>query len=94
MPGHAFNFNGGDQLAKIGASWFVSYSYHLYINKSHENWQNVSTYPYRISVFNKTKNYHQYWLRKILEMDDKRLNTNKIGLDAAETKRLAKKLLK
>ena len=94
MPSHAFNFNGGDKLSKMGASRFVSYSFYLYNDKSHKNWQNVSTYQSRISVFNKTKNYHQYWLRKVLEMNDKRLNTNKIGLDAAETKRLAKKLLK
>jgi len=94
MSGHAFNFNGGDKLAKIGASWFVSYSFYLFINKSHNNWQNASTYLYRIRVFNKTKNYHQYWLRKILEMNDNRLNTNKIGLDATETKKMAKKLIK
>jgi len=93
MPGHAFNFNGGVELSRMAASWFVSYSYYLYKDKSHKNWQNVS-YQSRISVFNRTKNYHQFWLRKILEMDDNKLNTNKIGLDAAETKRLAKKLLK
>jgi len=94
MPSHAFNFNGGDKLAKIGASWFVSYSFFLYKDKSHKNWQNVSTYPYRIRVFNNTKDYHKYWLEQVLEMNDNKLNTNKIGLDAAETKRLAKKLLK
>jgi uncharacterized protein YutD len=74
MSGHCFNFKGGDKLSKMGASWFVSYSYYLYINKSHINWQNVSTCQLRIKVFNKTKNYHQYWLRKILEMNDNRLN--------------------
>lgn len=28
MKDHSFSFEGGDILRKIGASWFVSYSYY------------------------------------------------------------------
>jgi len=93
MARHCFNFDGGCDLTTMGAIWFVSYSFHVYINKSHMNWKNVTTCDSRISVFNNTKNYHKFWLQKILEMNDNRLNTNKIGLKAEKTKEMAKLLL-
>jgi len=93
MARHCFNFDGGCDLTTMGATWFVSYSFHVYINKSHINWKNVSTYNTRINVFNKTKNYHKFWLEQILEMNDKKLKTNKIKLNAKETKEMAKVLL-
>lgn len=93
MLSHTFNFEGGEFLSKMGASWFVSYLYYKKIDKTHTNWTLVGTST-RIPVFNKTGNYHDYWLRKILEMDDNKLNTNKIKLSAPEIKNMAKNLLK
>ena len=94
MAGHDFNFPGGKELRRMGATWFVSYSFFLYKDKSHTNWKNVSTQNLRISVFNRTKNYHTFWLQQVLVMNDRRLNTNAIGLNAKETKEMAKILLK
>jgi hypothetical protein len=34
MTGHDFNFEGGNFLARMGATWFVSYSYYCHIDKS------------------------------------------------------------
>jgi len=93
MARHCFNFDGGCDLTTMGANWFVSYSYYLYKDKSHINWKNISTYDTRISVFKRTKNFHKFWLQQILIMNDKRLNTNKIGLKAKETKEMARILL-
>jgi len=94
MNGHPFNFEGGLELSRIGASWFVSYLYHIIIDKSHLNWNRIATVDYRKSVFNKTEKYYKYWLGKVLEMDNKRLNTNKIGVKTEQTKEMARKLLK
>jgi hypothetical protein len=94
MPKHAFNFDGGEELSKIGATWFVSYSFYSYINKSHTNWRKVSTHNSRISVFDNTHKYHEFWLEQVLVMNDKKLNTNKISLKAKETKKMAEVLLR
>jgi hypothetical protein len=93
MAGNAFNFEGGEQLARMGASWFVSYSYYRYRNNAHMNWRNVSTHDYRIRMFNRTGGFHQCWLKRALEMNDNRLETNTIGLSGPDIKRMAKELL-
>jgi len=93
MARHTFKFDGGDDLTTMGASWFISYANYFYKDKSHMNWKNVSTYQLRINVFNRTKNYHQYWFRQILEMKDCNLNKNTIGLDAIKIKEIIKKLM-
>jgi hypothetical protein len=33
MARNAFNFEGGEELVTMGASWFVSYSYYCYRDK-------------------------------------------------------------
>jgi len=93
MANHIFDFDGGRELATMGASWFVSYSLYYYKDKSHLNWKNNTTYQTRINVFNRTKNYHQYWLIQILEMNDSNLNKNEIDLDAKEIKNISKELI-
>jgi len=93
MANHIFDFDGGRELTTMGASWFVSYSLYFYKDKSHLNWKNIPTYQTRINVFSRTKNYHQYWLMQILEMNDTNLNKNEIGLDAEEIKKIAKELI-
>jgi hypothetical protein len=93
MGDHAFNFDGGDQLSKMGATWFVSYAYHIHADTGHTNWQRSATHPGRISVFKRTGGFHRFWLERVLEMDDDRLNTNEIGLEAGRTKEMARELL-
>jgi len=94
MARHSYNFDGGDFLTTIGASWLVSYSYYRHIDNSHMNWENISTAELRINIFNRTENYHKYWLQQILTMNDSNLNKNKIGLNAIKIKEMAKELLK
>jgi len=89
---HNFNFDGGEHLTTMGATWFVSYSYHLQ-NKEHMNWKKVKTYNNRMNVFNRTNKYHKFWLQQVVSMDNDRLNTNKLGLDAEQVKQMAKTLL-
>jgi hypothetical protein len=93
MSGHAFNFEGGEKLATMGASWFVSYSYYCFRDKTHMNWREVSTYPSRVSVFNQTSSFHQFWLQQVLDMNDDRLETNEIGLTGFQIKQMASTLL-
>jgi hypothetical protein len=93
MAKNAFNFEGGEQLVRMGASWFVSYSYYRHRNNTHMNWQEVSTCDYRIRMFNRTASFHQFWLRRALEMNENRLKTNTIGLSGPDIKRMARELL-
>jgi len=93
MGSHDFNFEGGAYLRKICATWFVSYSYFFRKDKNHFNWKKIKTAKLRISVFNRTTEYHESWLKQIINMNDKLLNRNKINLDASVTKKLAKELL-
>jgi len=90
---HAFNFDGGDELNKMSATWFVSYLFYQRVDKSHRNWECISTRASRASVFGRTAHYHEDWLRKVLCMNDSKLNINAIGLKAAEIKGMAKKIL-
>ena len=93
MATHDFSFEGGDILSKMGASWFVSYAYYKYIDSSHDNWSRVLTTQSRISKFNTSKSYHKYWLNQVVVMNSANLNKNTIGLEANQTKSMAKELL-
>jgi len=94
MANHNFNFDGGEYLAKIGAAWFVSYIFYEIEDKTHLNWKNVLTTKYRISIFNKTRKYHNYWLQQVLNMNDEKIKYNTIKLEPVEIKTMAKILLK
>jgi hypothetical protein len=93
MSRHTYNLDGGDDLTTMGASWFVSYAYWLHIDKTARNWEKVSTHNSRVSVFKRSKEHHDSWIREVLHMKDDNLNKNRIGLDAAEIKRMARKLM-
>ena len=93
MAAHDFNFEGGEILAKMGATWFVSYFYYEKLDKTHDNWSRVSTIQSRISKFNKGRPYHQIWLKEVISMNPVNLNKNTIGLDASQTKKMARELL-
>ena len=93
MIGHEFNFDGCEYLTKMGASWFVSYSYFLKKDKTHLNWQNVETISLRTNVYNQTAEYHKYWMEQIIGMNNNLLNKNQLGLDAEAIKNMAQELL-
>ena len=92
--GHTFNLAGGNELTTLGAAWFVSYCYYIHIDKNHLNWNSVSTYKNRISVFNSSTSYHKYWLQEVLNMNPIRLNKNSLGLNGNDIKKMATELLK
>jgi hypothetical protein len=92
-PRHNFNFEGGDLLHTMGASWFVSYHYNLHIDRGHINWQKVSTYRNRMSVYNGSKRYHRFFLSQIVGMNEGNLSKNTLGLSGLEVKQMAKRLL-
>jgi len=93
MAAHHFTFEGGEILSKMGASWFVSYAYYEMIDRNHENWARVATTQTRLSKYNKGRPYHKTWLKEVITMDPAKLNRNTIGLEAAQTKAMARKLL-
>lgn len=94
MARHTFLFDGGEDLTTLGAAWFVSYSWYKNVDKTHTNWQNVSTYNTRISTYNRTQSYHTYWLKQIIHMNEKNLDKNTIGLRGYEVIEMANKLLR
>ena len=74
MPRHTFSFEGGDQLTTIGATFFVSYLYHRYVDSTHKNWDSIKTKKSRISTINRSENYHHHWLMHISNMSEANLN--------------------
>ncbi|MGN0812124.1 MAG: hypothetical protein ACI4MQ_01255 [Candidatus Coproplasma sp.] len=90
---HPFNFEGGEELSHMGATWFVSYGYYLYIDNNHKSWATVKTVQSRSSIYFRTTQYHEFWLNQILLMNDTKLNTNSLKIRANETKYMAKMLL-
>lgn len=90
---HEYRIEGGSELTTMGATWFVSYCYYKMVDSSHKNWNNVSTASNRASVFQKSQRYYKYWLSEILKMSDANLNKNKIGLEGAQIKQMAKRIL-
>lgn len=86
---HTFNFEGGDQLTTIGATFFVSYLYHLRVDSTHRNWASIKTQNSRISTINKSEKYHSEWLRHIGNMSEANLNRNTLGLDGSMVKKMA-----
>ena len=70
MARHSYSFEcGGEKLASIGASWFVSYAYFDRIDQnSHRNWDRVSTVQYRTSLYHSSsKNFMKSGLKKFVE---------------------------
>ena len=90
---HIFSFPGGDILAGIAAWWFVSYSYYLYIDRAHFNWQKVGTVSQRMGKYHASKKYHVYWLTEVLDMKNLDVHKNKGGLTSHQIKCMARELL-
>ena len=91
--GHEFNFEGGGKLTSMGATWFVSYAYYEKIDAEHKNWENVDTKQHRKRVYRNSREYHEFWLKQIINMNDSQLVKNQIGLKPIEIKRMAKAVL-
>ncbi|WP_321325048.1 hypothetical protein [Thiomicrorhabdus sp.] len=87
---HTFSFDGGEKLTTIGASFFVSYLYHQYVDSNHNNWASIKTQKSRISTISRTENFHKSWLNHIKSMNDANLNKNTLGLDGVTIKEMAK----
>ncbi|PFG10720.1 MULTISPECIES: hypothetical protein [unclassified Marinobacter] len=86
---HIFSFEGGDKLTTIGATFFVSYLYHLHVDSTHRKWASIKTQKSRISTINKSEQYHSIWLKHIGGMSEANLNRNTLGLDGATIKKMA-----
>ena len=86
---HTFAFDGGEQLTTIGATFFVSYLYHRYVDSTHKNWESIQTQRSRISTINRSESYHQVWLNHIGSMSEANLNRNTLGLDGVTVKKMA-----
>ena len=93
MSTHYFSFEGGEILSGMGATWFVSYAYYEKVDFTHRSWEKVPTSQSRIYKYNKSRPYHRAWLQKILEMNPVNLNKNTIGIEATQTKAMAKAIL-
>lgn len=98
---HTFDFEGGEDLTTMGASWFISYLYHIEIDRNHRNWEKLKTHNSRISVFKRTQKecastgvaMHLHYIKQICLMSPKRLATNRIGLSGSSVIKMAKELL-
>ena len=94
MARHSYSFDGGENLASIGAYWFVSYAYFDRIDQTHRNWDRVSTVQYRTSLYHSTKEFHEIWLKEICGMNPSNLNKNTIGLSAQQIQQMSFALLR
>lgn len=90
---HGFNFNGGSILSRMGASWFVSYTYYLLIDITHKNWLLCDTVKMRLSFYSSSYKYHNLWLNEVLQMNPKKLRSNLLYLQGEQVIKMAKKIL-
>lgn len=90
---HAFNLDGGYTLSKMGASWFVSYSYYLLVDNSHKNWSNCETIKMRQSFFRNSTRYHDAWLNNVLKMNPRRLDSNLLHLNGNDVIKMAQAII-
>ncbi len=90
---HTFAFDGGELLTTIGATFFVSYLYHQYVDATHRNWETVATKSSRISTIDSSARYHSNWLNRVGSMNEANLSKNSLGLTGAEVKEMAKAVL-
>lgn len=90
---HDFSFEGGQFLSRIGAWWFVSYSYHNFIDENHLAWRNVKTAEYRKKIYDKTRQYHEYWLTEVQFMERLDVHGNSGDLSSERIKEMAQEVL-
>ena len=90
---HVFSFEGGEQLTTIGATFFVSFLYHQYVDPAHKNWDSIKTKASRISTINRSEQHHRAWLERIGGMNDANLSKNTLGLNGTAVKKMAQAVL-
>ena len=98
---HTFNFEGGDDLTTMGASWFISYLYHLNLDPEHRNWEVPKTKNGRVSGFLRTKclstakgvAMHRHYVEQVCLMSPALLSKNKIGIRGERVIAMAEELL-
>lgn len=71
---HYYSFEHGEELTLMGASWFVSYSWFRYVDRTHLNWKKVRSYPSRISTYINNKRVSQVLFRANRENERKTFN--------------------
>ena len=89
---HDYNFNGGNSLRKIGASYYVCYLYGINIDTNEVRWQQVQTKDSRNKLIANHTNLCRPWLEEICKME--KVGTNSMGLTVAEVHTYACELLK
>ena len=89
---HDYNFNGGNLLRKIGASYYVCYLYSLNKDPNETRWESIGTKDRRNKTIIKHTKYCKPWLEEISKM--KKVASNSMGLSIDEVKKYAEELLK
>ena len=89
---HDYNFNGGNLLRRIGASYYVCYLYGINIDPKEVRWQQIRTKDSRNKLIANHTKFCSPWLEKISKME--KVGTNSMGLTAAEVHKYANELLK
>ena len=80
------------KLETMGKTWFVVYHYYKNIDPKEKRWF-CRTLDCRVSAYRNSRKYHEKYLRLVLDTPDGKLETNKLGISAYETKQMAKRLL-
>ncbi|MET0016469.1 hypothetical protein [Oscillibacter sp.] len=93
MSNHDFNFEHGEILGRIGASWYVSYAYNKYYDPSHDNFKRVGSWKSRASNYNSSLELEKYFMEQIVAMSSEKLSTNRIGLSGNEVLQMARVVL-
>ena len=89
---HDYNFNGGNLLRRIGASYYVCYLYGINIDPSETRWQQMKTKDFRNKLIAKHTKYCSPWLEEISKME--KVETNLMGLTVCEVHKYAEVLLR
>ena len=89
---HDYNFNGGNSLRRIGASYYVCYLYGINIDSNETRWQQVKTKDFRNKLIAKYTKLCSPWLEEVSKME--KVGTNSMGLTVAQVHKYAKELLK
>ncbi len=91
MGKHDYNFNGGNYLRRIGASYYVCYLYSINKDPKETRWQGVNTKDNRNKIIIKQTRFCKLWLDEICKM--KKVGTNSMGLTVGEVNTYASELL-
>lgn len=85
------NNNISETINKIGASYLISYLYGKYIDKNHDNYKRRETD--KTALIESNRKYFYDMVQAVLQMEESKLDSNKIGLSGKEVKRMAGELL-